>query len=285
MSGNEPRWPDARSAAISITLDNMGEAVEIGRGAWPSDAPVGDHYSVREALPRVLGLLEDQRARVTYFVEGWNTEVYPDAIREIVRRGHEVAYHGWVHESWSGLERGTEAELLARGKGAFERIGVTPRGFRPPGGVLTGSSFELLSENEFAYCSPAGRAAALVDGIVVLPFQWRAIDAYYYAEGFSPLRRLNGDPESTLPPERLLDAMMETVRETVDAGGYVALLFHPHLETDPQRFDAMRQVIDAVRSHPDVWCVPCAEVAEWVCAHPGRFAVDPELDRSTWTRR
>ena len=39
-------------ATISVTFDNLGEAAELERGTWPEGAPLGEHPSVRECLPR-----------------------------------------------------------------------------------------------------------------------------------------------------------------------------------------------------------------------------------------
>jgi hypothetical protein len=39
---------------LAVTFDNLGEAFELERGAWPADRPRGRHPSVVRALPRVL---------------------------------------------------------------------------------------------------------------------------------------------------------------------------------------------------------------------------------------
>src|SRR3954463_3462492 len=78
--------PDGRRAAVSVTFDNLGEAMDLAIGAWPEDAPVGQHYSITEVLPKILELLDRQGIRCTYFAEGWSAEVYPDALRALTGR-------------------------------------------------------------------------------------------------------------------------------------------------------------------------------------------------------
>ena len=97
---------------VSVTFDNLGEASDLERGWWPEDEPLGAHYSVTEALPRVLEALDETGLRATFFVEGLNTELYPDTLRELDARGHEVACHGWRHERWSGLSVADERASL-----------------------------------------------------------------------------------------------------------------------------------------------------------------------------
>ena len=68
---------------VILTFDNLGEVADLERGRWPADAPLGRHASVTRTLPRILSLLEDAGVRATFFVEGLNAELYPDALTEI----------------------------------------------------------------------------------------------------------------------------------------------------------------------------------------------------------
>jgi peptidoglycan-N-acetylglucosamine deacetylase len=46
----------------------------------------------------LLDLLDRYRARATFFVLGWVAERRPQLVREIARRGHEIASHGYFHQ-------------------------------------------------------------------------------------------------------------------------------------------------------------------------------------------
>jgi peptidoglycan/xylan/chitin deacetylase (PgdA/CDA1 family) len=275
--------PDERTAAVSVTFDNLGEAMDIAIGRWQPDAPVGRHYSVTNVLPRILDLLDAVGIRSTYFAEGWSADVYPDALRELSQRGHEVAYHGWRHEHWADLESpARERALISRGVATMREHGVRLRGFRPPGGTLTPWTVEILREHGFSYVSPAGQNAGLLDGLAALPFRWTAIDAYYFFDAFGPLRRAFGDGEPTLAPERLVAGVRQALDDVLTAGGYLSLLFHPFLEADPAHFAAMADVVAQVGAHPDIWCAPCADHAEWALDHRERLSPDPCLDTRSW---
>ena len=181
--------PDARRAAISVTFDNLGEAADLERGLWPEGEPLGRHFSVTRMLPRILGMLDELGLRATFFVEGLNAELHPQALLQIADSGNELGYHGWRHEDWSNLSPSQEARLLERGVNEMDELGVRPRGFRPPGGRLTSSSPELLDDLGFTHCSPAGRGVGFLGNLVVLPFEWRLIDAYHYLPRFGALRK------------------------------------------------------------------------------------------------
>jgi peptidoglycan/xylan/chitin deacetylase (PgdA/CDA1 family) len=230
---------------VSLTFDNLGEAADLERGKWPADAPLGRHASVTRTLPRILALLDAAGVRATFFVEGLNAELYPDALREIAAAGHEVAYHGWQHERWSELDPAAERASLERGVAALDALGLRPVGFRPPGGELTPASLGLLREYGFQYVSPEGDHVAAVDGLVVLPFRWELVDAFYYLPHFADLR---GTAEP-LPPSRL--------REAIAGDDFVTLIFHPFLLEDEQRFEVLRWAVEWVRGRSG----PCVEIA------------------------
>jgi peptidoglycan/xylan/chitin deacetylase (PgdA/CDA1 family) len=218
-----------------ITFDNLGEVADLERGRWPADAPLGRHASVTRTLPRILDLLAETGARATFFVEGLNAELYPDALREIADAGHEVAYHGWMHERWSDLDPAAERESLERGVGALDALGLRPVGFRPPGGELTAATPGLLRELGFAYVSPEGGAAEPLEGLDVRPFRWPLVDALYYLPHFADLRERHLGTRDEQPPERLRDA--------IAAAGDEVLVFHPFLLGDEARFAVLREAL------------------------------------------
>ena len=220
-------------AGTGLSFDNLGEVTALARGQWPADAPVGEHWSVTRALPRLLALLDEVGLKATFFVEGLNAELYPDALRAIDAAGHEVAFHGWRHEPWGDLEPARERELFEHGLERLGELGLRPVGFRPPGGELNEATLPLLRELGFTYCSPAGDTVEERDGIAILPFRWELVDAWYYLPGF------DGPPSPA--------ALREAVLGALDAGGYVTLLFHPFLTEPQERLDVLREVLERAR--------------------------------------
>ena len=218
---------------IRLTFDNLGEAADLERGRWPADAPLGRHASVTRTLPRILECLEATGVRATFFVEGLNAELYPDALRQIDAGGHEVAYHGWQHERWSDLGPGAERASLERGVRALDRLGLRPTGFRPPGGSLTPATPALLRELGFTYVSPEADAAEPLDDLAVLPFRWPLVDALYYLPHFADLRERYLGSRDAQPPERL--------RSAIGAAGDEVVVFHPFLLDDDERFAVLRE--------------------------------------------
>lgn len=274
--------PDARRAAVSVTFDNLGEAADLERGLWPEGEPLGRHFSVKRTLPRILDTLDELGLRATFFVEGLNAKLYPEALREISDRGHDLGYHGWRHEYWASLSPSEEARLLERGVHEMDRVGVRPHGFRPPGGRLNPSSLGLLKRLGFTYCSPAGAGVGVLEDTVILPFDWRLIDAYYYLPRFGDLRKADTGSSEPLAPSHFKETIKARLERTVRDGDHVSLLFHPFLKEQGNRFRVLREELEALRGLVEegaVWCAPYREVAPWVREHPeeldGELRLDP----------
>lgn len=215
--------------AILLSFDNLGEASELERGSWPATRKLGYHRSVIEALPWLLDELETRGLSATFFVEAINCELYPEELREIVARGHELGAHGWRHEDWAELDPGRERELLAQTARAFAELGLPVSGFRPPGGILRPGSHVLLRDHGFTWCSPAGRTPAVLEELVMLPFEWELVDAYHLMARFEALRRERGDQSNPKTPGELtlhLAALIERKRPVQ------TLILHPFLMLD-----------------------------------------------------
>lgn len=260
MPNPTPRWgPGGKRAALSLSFDNLGEAAEMELGRWPSDRPVGAHPSVTRALPRVLDALDALHA--TFFVEGWSSEVYPDAVRSISARGHEVALHGWRHERWRGLAPDLERELLARACKALGALGLSPRGFRPPGGSDNAETPRILASLDLAYHSPEGDASACDGAVARLPFRWRDVDAYWLDPVLAGLRERRGDGAGECSPADWLAAARASVDDAALRGAHRVLVFHPYLLADDAHMAALERLLDELRSRDDLWIAPCADVA------------------------
>ena len=248
-------------AEIVLTIDNLGEATELERGTWDGSAPLGRHPSVTVALPRLLAELEHHRLRATFCVEAINCRLYPVAVRAIATAGHELAVHGYRHETWASLPPDRERELLARARLAYTALGLAPQGFRPPGGGLTAATPGLLREHGFAWASPerdAVPAATDAAGPAWVPFDWADVDALYLLSAFDQLRLEHGLPSALVPPgdafRALADALERPQRRT--------LVLHPFLMLDPAWWEEVRVLLAEIADRVAAGTVRCLTAGE-----------------------
>lgn len=146
-------------------------------------------------------------------------------------------------------------------------------------------------EHGLEYISPAGREAAIVplqgrqDSIVVLPFKWETVDAYYYMESFSGLRKIKGDPEEPQSEEVLGQRLISQIEGAIATGGYLSTLFHPFLNESVERLRVFEMVVSYLAKKRDegvIWLARCREVQEWLRERPDTVGSDPLWDETSW---
>jgi peptidoglycan/xylan/chitin deacetylase (PgdA/CDA1 family) len=244
VAGSAARRHGGAGPALVLTFDNLGEASQLERGTWPAGAPLGQHPSVTEALPRLLDELDAQELTATFFVEGINCELYPDALLEIAARGHELGIHGWRHEDWGELSAERERDALARATAAFAGLGIEVRGFRPPGGALTERSPLLLREAGLSWCSPAGGRPGVRGELAYVPFRWQLVDAYHLMARFERLRAHRGDSAPPAPPAETLTRM----RAELETAPQRTVVMHPFLMLDEAWFSGARELLTDIHT-------------------------------------
>ena len=183
--------------------------------------------------------------------------------------------------------------LEGEGEGGGGKLGMY-KGFRPPGGIVHGErTLKMCREFGLGYISPAAEEGAVVpvgeggDEMVVLPFRWRGVDAYYYMPAFGKLREMKGEAsgEAIMTPEELVERFTAQIDEVIERGGFLSLLFHPFLTDSEERMRAMEAVVRYLaerREEGKVWVARCRDVEAWVREHPGVLGTDPRWDGSSW---
>lgn len=92
----------------------------------------------RESTSAILQLLEEARAKATFFMLGKNVEKYPEIAATIVELGHEVGEHSYEHtHPWTSGPIRSLKDLVRGGcMVARYRCSDGPALFRPPYGKL-----------------------------------------------------------------------------------------------------------------------------------------------------
>ena len=244
-------WPGAARGALCLSFDNLG---------------VDEASSAAGALPALLEKLAERDLAATFFAEGVNAELEPEALRSIAAAGHEVAYHAWLHEQWGDLSRDEQAENLARGVVAFGDLGIELRGLRPPGGQLGAGGVEILREAGLRYASPAGEGAGIEDDIALLPFQWRHVDATSMLPNLDPVReQMTGSP-APLDPDTFATYLTGEIDRHERAGGFISIVLHLPLLAwlGESNLTTILSKLSSTRS----WVARCDELATHVLASP-----------------
>jgi len=107
-----------------------------------------DNY-IPHATAKLLELLEKYDQKATFFVMGEIYEWYPETIRKIEKKGHEIGYH--THDHLLLTNRKILRDQLRRSRDFMEEF--HPIGFRAPQAMIHRDSMPLLETNGFKYSS------------------------------------------------------------------------------------------------------------------------------------
>ena len=117
-------------AGLSVDVDSVACHLEGYGFERPVDS--GEAYEI--AVPRALDLFDRIGARATFFLIAEEASHKPAVVREIVRRGHEVASHSLTHTVPFGCGQPVSLrEEVRRSKRVLEELSGDPvAGFRAP---------------------------------------------------------------------------------------------------------------------------------------------------------
>ncbi len=125
----------------------------------------GYESRIHRNTDRILDLLDDRSRQATFFCLGWVAEKYPEVIRKIRSRGHDLGIHSYAHELIYRQNRSEFSEDLRRSIGILQDLtGEKVTAYRAPGFSLTPDCNwvipELAQEGIQIDCSifPARRA-------------------------------------------------------------------------------------------------------------------------------
>ena len=126
------------------------EQLTVGRKIQGGDS-IGE-YGPNTGVWRLLRMLDEEKVRATFLTCGAIAERYPDAVKAIVAKGHEIAGHGYHHETARDLTREQEDDVQTRTVAMIhERAGRRPYGWRSC--TQSPNSIELLMKHGFLWNS------------------------------------------------------------------------------------------------------------------------------------
>ena len=148
--------PAALINAMTIDVEDYFHvsafAQVLDRASWPKL-----ESRVERNTNRLLDLFDEHQVRMTFFVLGWVAERYPELIKSLHRRGHEVACHGLTHELVYKKTPEVFRRDTHRSKSLLEDLtGAPVRGYRAASYSITAKSIwalDILVELGFEYDS------------------------------------------------------------------------------------------------------------------------------------
>ena len=151
MNARHPRI-NALTVDVEDYFQVSSMAAQFPRSGWEA-VPC----RIERNMNRILDLFDRFEAKATFFTLGWIAERYPEVVREIARRGHELASHGYNHERASAQTRECFRSDVELAKAVLEDVaGVAVHGYRAPSFSIGEGNLwahECLAEAGYRYSS------------------------------------------------------------------------------------------------------------------------------------
>lgn len=100
-----------------------------------------------EYIGRMLEVLEEKDVSMTFFIGGTWAEKFPELVKEIYDRGHEIGSHGYSHPHPDKISREENLQDIAKAEKVICSItGEKPRLYAPPYGERGPAVLEVAQE-------------------------------------------------------------------------------------------------------------------------------------------
>src|SRR5699024_145840 len=136
MINNPVPWPNNAKCAVAISFDMDTDSIlHLGRPDTADTLIATNSFLKYDeiAIPRILDMFRKHQIKQTFFIPSWCIEKYPHLVEMILEDGHEIGYHGYLHEQPNKLSKENESYWFNRGIEVFEKfVGKRPKGFRAP---------------------------------------------------------------------------------------------------------------------------------------------------------
>jgi len=243
---------------VLLTFDFDAESAEVRK---TPDLPVKlskGQFGPRVGIGRIFEFLKKHNIKSTFFVPGWTADHYPQETRDILRDGHEIAAHGYLHENFSEMTGRDEWRALRKSVDSLTRVvGVKPAGFRAPYWDWSNRTLGYLGKIGFMYDSSLmsdDKPFTIAEehstgGMCELPVE-NFLDDW-------PLFEIQHQS-----PSNVLDSWRREFNAVYSTTKYFMLTMHPECIGRASRISMLDELVNEISHRPDVVFSRCDEFVE-----------------------
>ena len=232
---------------------------------------------------RLLDMFDKYKLKTTWFIPGHSVETFPEQMKEVARRGHEIGMHGYSHENPIAMTREQETAVLDRSLALItELAGKRPTGYVAPWWEFSPVTNELLLERGIKY-DHSLMHNDFHPYYVRVGDSWTKIDYSKHPDHWmKPLVRGQETPLVEIPANWYLDDLppMMFIKKSPNSHGFVnprdieqmwrdqfdwvyrehdyavfTMTIHPDVSGRPQVLMMHERLIEHINSHAGVeWC-------------------------------
>jgi peptidoglycan/xylan/chitin deacetylase (PgdA/CDA1 family) len=268
-------WPEQGRVAICFKLMHEWESVPrpAGRvGAGTGTANVRDYfalgareYGFKEGIWRLMDILDKHGVKVTVMASGLAVDLWPESFRELHKRGHEIASHGWdqcLHPPQM-KSREEEHDAIRKTLAVIEKVtGKRPRGHMSQGPRPTEHTPELVAEEGLIWDADYQDC----DIPYIMNVNGRKVVSVGYAKpdftdnDIAPLGLAGG-------LRQLTDQFDAVYEESAQHPMKFFYAMHVHKVGTPGMAKMLDKFIEHVKRHDKVWFGRCGDIADYWLAN------------------
>lgn len=240
--------------------------------------------------PRLLDLFDKEGLKTTWFIPGHSAETFPEQMKDVARRGHEIGVHGYSHENPIAMTAEQEEAVLDKSIALLtELAGKRPTGYVAPWWEFSNVTNELLLKkgikydhslmhNDFTpYRVRVGDKWTKID-YSARPEDWMKplvrgeetdlieIPANWYLDDLPPMMFIKKSPNSHgfVNPrdiEQMWRDQFDWVYANMDYAVF-PITIHPDVSGRPQVLLMLERLIKHIKSHEGVRFVTMDQMAD-----------------------
>ena len=268
MKSDSQCWPNGEKIAVLVTV--MLESWSEGKAPpySPMTSPLREgtadligvswsEYGGRTGIWRIMKILDEFEVRATACVSGRSVELFPDAVKELHKKGHEVAAHGYTQDGFLPyLSAEEEKATIRRCLGLLENAtGTRPAGWFSPRATPTSHTATLLAEEKLLWHGDYNDT----DHPYLLRTDRGTLVAIPHSD-FTDNRTLRSSPR----------VFYQAYKDTFDflhgaeQKALINLTFHAHFGGRPLMAAMVAEILKYMKGFSGVWFARHDEIAKWV---------------------
>ncbi len=273
----EFHWPNGKRIAVTVTvmLETWSEgkappysvqASQVKPGTIDLAGIAWGSYGGKVGVYRIINLLTAHGITGTFCVNGRCAEIFPDAVAQIVKSGHDIAGHAYLQDQvLSAMSPDEEQATIRKCVDLLQKTsGMRPLGWLSPQMAFSPHTRDFLAAEKLLWHGDARDSD--------LP---RVVETKN-----GPIVHI---PGSDFTDNRVLRSssldLWDVYKETFDylylrePNSYLPLSMHCHFGGRPMITAIFQKIFGYMKQFPDVWFASYGEIAKWVMEH--RLEADP----------
>lgn len=135
-----------KQTAPSVSLDDLGShPIYRGNPGKPMVSLMINVAWGNEYIIPMLDILDEEKVKVTFFLDGSWLSRNPELAAEMKKRGHELENHAYTHPQMSRLSRARATLEIEKTQKLLDNMGAPNKWFAPPSGDFDQETVEIAS--------------------------------------------------------------------------------------------------------------------------------------------